>query len=160
MDYNGSPLNISVWKPSADDMERIAAGLPVFLYVTGSSMPPISIVTESPFGNIEEDILWDKVSKRPFTVYSQNQDIAGILNYCKNIGWEIEKELEVLRRAEENFFLFKDKVVSVISREEITEQYWDTHCYCFPESAPTLINHLFTYSVELGLMPSEFNTQL
>lgn len=41
---------ISRWQPSADDLERLVRGAPIWVWViSGATQPPIAITTESPF---------------------------------------------------------------------------------------------------------------
>lgn len=51
IDDNGTlmPTIISKWQPSKEDIEAITNGEAVYLYITGGSMPPVSLGTENPF---------------------------------------------------------------------------------------------------------------
>jgi len=40
---------ISQWVPSEEDIERINAGGPIWLFVIGKEHPPVWVQTESPF---------------------------------------------------------------------------------------------------------------
>jgi hypothetical protein len=41
---------LSRWEPTAEDLERILAGGPVWLWaVTGGTQPPVKLATEDPF---------------------------------------------------------------------------------------------------------------
>lgn len=46
---NTAETIISCWQPSKEDIEAIVAGKPIFLYVTGSGQPPVSLSTDCPF---------------------------------------------------------------------------------------------------------------
>ncbi len=46
---NTAPVIISVWQPSKEDMEAIAAGKPIYLFITSNVQPPVSLATENPF---------------------------------------------------------------------------------------------------------------
>lgn len=43
------PTIVSVWQPSAEDIENIIAGQPIFMLITSQNQPPISITTINPF---------------------------------------------------------------------------------------------------------------
>lgn len=40
---------VSVWRPTKDDIKRIAMGAPIYLHVEGRTHPPLVLLTESPF---------------------------------------------------------------------------------------------------------------
>lgn len=46
---NLAPVIISCWQPSKEDIESIAAGKPIYLFVTGTVLSPVSLATENPF---------------------------------------------------------------------------------------------------------------
>ncbi len=48
-DGNGTPVIISKWQPSKEDIEAINRGEGIYLYIIGAGMPPVSICTESPW---------------------------------------------------------------------------------------------------------------
>ena len=52
---DGSQGIISKWQPSKEDIEAINRGEGIFLSITGPGMPPVSIFTENPFIQIEEE---------------------------------------------------------------------------------------------------------
>lgn len=41
---------ISCWRPTAEDLERLLIGEPIWIWVWGSSHPPVAVTTENPFG--------------------------------------------------------------------------------------------------------------
>lgn len=43
------PCIISKWQPSKEDIEAINKGEGIWLSITGSGMPPVSLFTENPF---------------------------------------------------------------------------------------------------------------
>ncbi len=47
--HDGTPVIISKWQPSKEDIEAINRGEGIFLLITGLGMPPVSIFTENPF---------------------------------------------------------------------------------------------------------------
>lgn len=49
------PVIISKWQPSKEDIETINKGEGIYLTVTGSSMPPVSLFTENPFSTVPND---------------------------------------------------------------------------------------------------------
>lgn len=51
MDDQGTliPVIISKWQPSKEDIEAINRGEGIYLSITGSGMPPVSLFTENPF---------------------------------------------------------------------------------------------------------------
>lgn len=46
---DGTPVIISKWQPSKEDIEAINRGEGIFLSITGMGMPPVCIFTENPF---------------------------------------------------------------------------------------------------------------
>jgi len=46
---DGVPVIISKWQPSKEDIDAINNGEGIFVYITGTGMPPISLTTENPF---------------------------------------------------------------------------------------------------------------
>lgn len=40
---DGNPGMLSSWEPSPDELARLNAGAPIYLYVLGSSHPPVAI---------------------------------------------------------------------------------------------------------------------
>lgn len=48
---NTSPTIISCWKLSKEDIEEIQRTGVVFLSISGTGMPPVSLFTENPFVN-------------------------------------------------------------------------------------------------------------
>lgn len=46
----GTPVVITCWKPTKDDLECINRGGRVWLYIMGDTQPPVIITTENPFG--------------------------------------------------------------------------------------------------------------
>jgi len=46
---DGTPGIISKWQPSKEDIEAINRGEGIYLSITGTGMPPISLFTEYPF---------------------------------------------------------------------------------------------------------------
>lgn len=44
-----TPVIISKWQPSKEDIEAINKGGAIYLSITGSGMPPVSLFTENPF---------------------------------------------------------------------------------------------------------------
>ena len=40
---------ISRWQPTADDLERLVRGEPIWIHVFGEGHPPIAVTTENPF---------------------------------------------------------------------------------------------------------------
>lgn len=51
-DTGGFPVIISCWKFSKEDLEEIQKTGHVWLSITGSGMPPVSIFTENPFEQV------------------------------------------------------------------------------------------------------------
>lgn len=43
------PVVISKWQPSREDIDAINNGEPIWLSITGTGMPPVSLFTENPF---------------------------------------------------------------------------------------------------------------
>lgn len=50
VDGPGGGVIVSRWEPTDADRARIAAGLPVWLWVHADIQPPVSLVTTDPFG--------------------------------------------------------------------------------------------------------------
>ena len=48
-DKTPMPTIVSCWQPSAEDIEAINAGQPIFMLITSDNQPPISITTINPF---------------------------------------------------------------------------------------------------------------
>jgi hypothetical protein len=48
-DGSVTPVIISKWQPSKEDIENINNGEGVYLYIYGEGMPPVALVTENPF---------------------------------------------------------------------------------------------------------------
>lgn len=48
-DTLGTPVIISCWQLSKEDLEEIAKTGRIFLTICGNGMPPVSLQTESPF---------------------------------------------------------------------------------------------------------------
>jgi hypothetical protein len=46
---DGTPVIISKWQPSKEDIEAINRGEGVYLSIVGTGMPPVSLFTENPF---------------------------------------------------------------------------------------------------------------
>lgn len=46
---DGTPVVISKFQPSKEDLEELNRGGSIYLYVIGVSMPPVSLQTENPF---------------------------------------------------------------------------------------------------------------
>ncbi len=44
--YEGVPHVISFWRPDADELARLNAGGTVALWITGRTMPPVSVAVE------------------------------------------------------------------------------------------------------------------
>jgi hypothetical protein len=40
---NGTPVMISAWEPTPAEIERMAAGKPVYLQVVGTGHPPVNV---------------------------------------------------------------------------------------------------------------------
>lgn len=51
-DESGYPVIISKWSLSAEDMEEIKNTGSVYLIITGTGMPPVSLRVETPFVKI------------------------------------------------------------------------------------------------------------
>ena len=51
IDERGTTVHtiISCWQPSKEDIEAIVAGKPIYLAVTATGQPPVSLYTENPF---------------------------------------------------------------------------------------------------------------
>lgn len=49
LDSNSFPVIISKWSLSAEDMEEIKKTGSVYLIITGTGMPPVSLHVETPF---------------------------------------------------------------------------------------------------------------
>jgi hypothetical protein len=52
---NTAPTVISCWQPSKEDIEAIIAGKPIWLYITGTAQPPVSLSTDHPFAQAQVD---------------------------------------------------------------------------------------------------------
>lgn len=48
-DLDGRPCIISKWQPSKEDIEAINRGEGIYLIISGTGMPPVSLQTEDPF---------------------------------------------------------------------------------------------------------------
>lgn len=48
-DQAGTPVIISKWQPSYEDIQAINNGEGIYLMITGVGLPPVSLQTESPF---------------------------------------------------------------------------------------------------------------
>ncbi len=49
LDANGYPLIISKWTLSAEDLAEIQKTGSIYLIITGTGMPPVSLSVETPF---------------------------------------------------------------------------------------------------------------
>jgi len=54
-DTEGTPVIISCWKFSKEDLEEIAQTGHIWLSITGQGMPPVSLFTEHPFVPINQE---------------------------------------------------------------------------------------------------------
>jgi hypothetical protein len=52
-DTSGSPVIISKWNFSKEDLEEIQKNNCIYLTIVGNGMPPVSLQTENPFTNVE-----------------------------------------------------------------------------------------------------------
>jgi len=48
-DGDGFPCIISKWQPNKEDIEAINNGDGIWLCITGTGMPPVSLFTDNPF---------------------------------------------------------------------------------------------------------------
>lgn len=48
-EQDGTPVIISKWQPSKEDIEAINRGEGIYLSIVGHGMPPVSLFTENPF---------------------------------------------------------------------------------------------------------------
>lgn len=46
---DGSPVILSCWQPTREDIVRIAAGAPIWLGVYSRSLPPVCVTVTNPF---------------------------------------------------------------------------------------------------------------
>jgi hypothetical protein len=46
---DGTPVIISYWKPSYEDLQALNNGGGIYLMITANVQPPVSLLTESPF---------------------------------------------------------------------------------------------------------------
>lgn len=51
---NGTPVIISYWKPTPDDMATLNSGGGIYLQVCTSVQPPVLLTTETPFYRNED----------------------------------------------------------------------------------------------------------
>lgn len=51
---DGTPLIVSYWKPSYEDLQALNNGGGIYLMITTNVQPPVCLQTESPFG-VEQD---------------------------------------------------------------------------------------------------------
>lgn len=49
VDEDGHPQIISCWKPTPEEILKIAAGKPVWLHILSERHPPIKLTTQNPF---------------------------------------------------------------------------------------------------------------
>lgn len=47
---DGTPSMLSVWEPTPDELERLAAGAQVYLTIVGQGHPPVSLGVGNPPG--------------------------------------------------------------------------------------------------------------
>jgi hypothetical protein len=47
--WNGRPVVITCWRPTAEELVRINLGEPIWLSVVGQTMPPVLVTAEDPF---------------------------------------------------------------------------------------------------------------
>ncbi len=50
------PTILSCWRLSKEDLEEIQKTGCVWLSITGTAMPPVSVFTENPFENVKPDL--------------------------------------------------------------------------------------------------------
>ena len=43
MQHDGQPVMVSAWHPTPDEVRRMAAGEPVYLWVYGTAHPPVAL---------------------------------------------------------------------------------------------------------------------
>jgi hypothetical protein len=53
---NKATTIISCWQPSKEDIEAILAGKPIWLFITSSDQPPVSLSTEYPFVKQDQNL--------------------------------------------------------------------------------------------------------
>ena len=46
---NGSPVVITAWTPTPEELVKINLGHPIYLHIVGQSMPPVAVMVEDPF---------------------------------------------------------------------------------------------------------------
>lgn len=44
---------ISCWQPSDEEIEEIKEGKPVYLLITAAGQPPVALMTQNPFANVQ-----------------------------------------------------------------------------------------------------------
>lgn len=45
-DIDGRPAIVSFWRPTAEELQQLASGAFVALWIVGASMPPVSLTVE------------------------------------------------------------------------------------------------------------------
>ena len=72
---------VSVWRPTKEDIKRIAMGAPIYLHVEGRTHPPLVLLTESPF-------------IPPEASQERLDEIASGASHCGNCRYWVKPRLE------------------------------------------------------------------
>jgi hypothetical protein len=82
---DGTPVIISKWKPSKEDLEELNKGGDVYLYIIGNGMPPVSLQCNNPFYFLDNPPgIYKKSEEVP--IESENEIVNDVLKSLNKLN--------------------------------------------------------------------------
>lgn len=91
---NTLPGILSKWELSGADLRTVNKTKSIWLCITGTQLPPVSLYTENPFVNqADENVSSDETNRLPEEIFNQVHQVIGEASMC----WETPEKAGVFK---------------------------------------------------------------